>query len=83
MMAKSKLVAALLGAVSGRRRPDYVGTRIWSRGGHVCGTVTGTSLCRLEGCAGTRLHVRWPDGRRTYPCAKGCSVRADGDLQIE
>ena len=83
MTGTSKLVAALLGAVSGRSRPDYVGSKVWSRDGNSCGVVTGTSLCRLEGCAGTRLHVRWPDGCRTYPCAKGCSVRADGDLQIE
>ena len=83
MTAKSKLVAALLEAVSGRSRPDYVGTRVWSRDGRACGVVTGTSLCRLESCGGARLHVRWPDGHRTYPCARGCSVRADGDLQIE
>lgn len=83
MTAKSKLVAALLEAVSGRSRPDYVGTRIWSREGSACGVVTGTSICRLEGCGGTRLHVRWPDGHRTYPCAKGCCARADGDLQIQ
>lgn len=82
MTTKNQLIAALLEAVSGRCRPDCVGTRLWSRDGRACGVVTGTSLCRLAGCGGTRLHVRWPDGRRTYPCAKGCLTRADGDLQI-
>lgn len=58
-----------------------MGQRLWNRDGTIVGTITGTSLCRLEGCGGTRLHVRWPDHRRTYPCTKGCRGRADGDLQ--
>lgn len=82
MTAKSRLVAALLEAVSGQSRPDYIGTKVWSRDGNSCGVVTGTSLCRLEGCGGTRLHVKWAAGRRTYPCAKGCVTRGDDDLQI-
>lgn len=64
----------------------YVGKKVYGRAGTDCadeaGEVTNTSVCTLEGCGGTRLHVRWPDGTRTYPCAKGCTVRPDGDLQI-
>lgn len=29
-----------------------------------------------------RLHVRWSDGRRTYPHAKGVGTRPDGSLEI-
>lgn len=60
----------------------YIGRMIWSRAGTVKGVVTDTSLCRLEGCGGTRLHVKWSDGRRSYPCARGCDARKNGDLQI-
>lgn len=38
--------------------------------------------CRMEGCTGVRIHVKWPDGRRTYPCSKGCKVIDDDTLQI-
>jgi hypothetical protein len=65
---------------------EYVGKKVYGRHGsefeNVAGEITGTSLCRLEGCGGTRLHVKWPDGQRTYPCAKGCLVQADGSLRI-
>lgn len=65
---------------------EYVGKLVYGRKGtefeKVAGTVTGTSDCRLEGCSGTRLHVKWPDGHRTYPCAKGCKDRPDGNLEI-
>jgi hypothetical protein len=65
---------------------EYVGKKVYGRQGsefeNVAGEVTGTSLCRLEGCGGTRLHVKWPDGKRTYPCAKGCMVQVDGSLRI-
>lgn len=60
----------------------YLGKRLWNRDGTIVGTITGTNRCRLDGCGGDRLHVQWPDRRRTYPCAKGCRVRDDGDLQI-
>jgi hypothetical protein len=65
---------------------EHVGKKVYGRHGskleNVAGEITGTSLCRLEGCGGTRLHVKWPDGKRTYPCAKGCMVQADGSLRI-
>lgn len=28
--------------------------------------------CSMEGCTGMRIHVKWEDGRHTYPCSKGC-----------
>jgi hypothetical protein len=64
----------------------YVGKTVYGRHGSgfedSAGEITGTSFCRLEGCGGTRLHVKWPDGQRTYPCAKGCMVQDDGSLRI-
>lgn len=39
--------------------------------------------CRLEGCTGVRIHVRWPDGKSTYPCSKGCRLVDPETLRIE
>lgn len=75
-------------AMTGRRLTagEYVGQtilgrKVWKKP-QPAGTVTGTSPCRMEGCRGVRLHVKWADGRRTYPCAKGVNVRPDGTLEI-
>ena len=78
-------IKKLLNAVAGRPAAggdEYVGKQCWDRDGTIVGFITGTGLCRLAGCGGTALHVKWPDGRRTFPCAKGCISRGDGDLQI-
>ncbi|MEW6048304.1 MAG: hypothetical protein AB1609_17820 [Bacillota bacterium] len=49
--------------------------QVVSRDGMLRGTVTGrTWRCRMEGCRGTRIEVRWPDGTATRPCSAG--VRA-------
>lgn len=32
--------------------------------------------CSLEGCTGVRMYVKWPDGKHTYPCSKGCTQLA-------
>jgi len=83
--ARPKIVAAKLTAVI-RHDADFVGRTIFGRKGtafeNFSGEITGTSLCRLEGCRGTRLHVRWQDGKRTYPCSKGCDLQKDGSLRI-
>lgn len=34
------------------------------------GQVTSTYSCPVEGCGGTRLRVRWNDGKRTVVCTK-------------
>jgi hypothetical protein len=48
------------------------GTPILSRGGDAVGTATGsTHTCRLAGCRGVRVAVRWSNGKVTYPCSKG------------
>ena len=86
---KGRVLRELIGAITGRRVDDdrYIGKKIYSRKipgkPQVCGEITNTSICGLDGCGGTRLHAKWPDGRRTYPCAKGCKVRKNGDLEIE
>lgn len=82
----SKAAKVLIDTIFGRdpnADQQYIGMRVWTRCGKTVGVVTGTGLCRMEGCGGTRLHVKWPDGKRTYPCAKGCTSRDNGDLQIE
>ena len=38
--------------------------------------------CRMEGCTGHRMYVRWEDGKHTYPCSKGCEAVDTGIYQI-
>lgn len=86
---KGQQVRKLLAAITGQTADDgaYVGKKVYGVKGtkfeKVCGRVTNTSACRLDGCSGCRLHVLWPDGHRTYPCAKSVKARANGDLEIE
>jgi hypothetical protein len=48
------------------------GTKIKSRDGKLTGRTTGgTRRCQLEGCSGTRVAVKWPDGNITWPCSEG------------
>lgn len=81
-------VRKLLAELTGHTVDDgqYVGKKVFGRKGSemekVFGTVTNTGICRLSGCGGTSLHVLWSDGHRTYPCAKGCIERENGDLEI-
>ena len=55
-----------------------IGDRVRTREGDEVGTVRGnTERCSLEGCHGTRIFVRWPDGHFTKPCSEGLrQVRA-------
>lgn len=49
-----------------------ISDRIYSSDGLVFGVKTGgMRRCGLEGCRGTKLGVRWPDGKLTYPCTVG------------
>jgi len=61
---------------------NYIGRTIYSRDGKIKGIVTGLAVCRMEGCRGPRLSVKWADGRRTFPCSKGCLVQEDGSIKI-
>lgn len=72
-------------AVSALPSQDWIarGTRILSRDGSVEGALTGArSCCRLEGCCGLRVSVKWNDGSRTRPCTKALRVLRDGAVQI-
>ena len=53
--------------------------KVISRGGNHTGVCTGTTRpCRLEGCTGMRITVRWGDGKITYPCSKGMRFSPKG-----
>jgi hypothetical protein len=45
-------------------------------------TTGGHYPCPMDGCPGTRLAVKWYDGKMTYPCTKGMTVEADGSGRI-
>jgi hypothetical protein len=63
---------------------DYEGaTKVFSRDGRLIGDVTGGfRQCQLFGCGGTRVGVRWKDGKVTFPCSEGMKFRKDGQWQI-
>ena len=47
------------------------GTAIYSSDGKLRGVATGSQhRCRLAGCNGLRISVKWPDGKTTFPCSK-------------
>lgn len=49
------------------------------KGSKFHGKPTGTTFrCRLTGCTGTRVGVRWPAGHITYPCTKGMEFSPKG-----
>ena len=57
--------------------------RVYARNGRSYGRIIGGGgPCRLEGCSGIRISVRWPDGTLTRPCSEGLWRRKDGHLQI-
>lgn len=59
------------------------GELVYSRSGDQLGKTTGgTRSCRLEGCRGIRIGVRWPDGSLTWPCTDGMGNTADGAWRI-
>lgn len=78
----------MLAAIAGQQTNDagYIGKKVYSRKTkgerQQRGAVTNTSICRLDGCGGCRLHVKWADGHYTYVCAKGVRDRPNGDLEI-
>lgn len=52
------------------------GIRVISRTGKTRGRLTGTRRpCNLAGCTGERLTVRWDNGKVTYPCTKGMTLK--------
>lgn len=72
MKMKGKVKKMKMAALQGE--PDYevTGTTILSRDGRAKGKTTGKrGNCRLEGCGGATIAVRWSDGLVTHPCAKG------------
>ena len=55
------------------------GLSVLARTGRAIGRTTGGAYpCRLEGCLGQRVAVRWADGRVTYPCTRGMRETSNG-----
>jgi len=45
---------------------------------NMAGLVTGsTRPCQMEGCKSNCVMVRWPDGRKTWPCSSGIAEEGD------
>lgn len=56
-----------------------------SRDGTEQGEITNLHAypCRMMGCTGMRISVRWPDGKHTFPCSKGCTQLDDHTWKID
>ena len=50
------------------------------------GLTTGSErICRMEGCTGRRIGVRWARGGKkqlTFPCTKGMEELPDGSWRL-
>ena len=59
------------------------GAEITAGDGRTKGNATGGGYhCRMEGCRGWRIGVRWKDGSITFPCSKGMLL-SHGDVVTE
>lgn len=59
------------------------GTKVYNTAGTEFGLTTGsTHHCRMEGCTGRRVTVKWPDGKVTHPCSKGMETQPDQSMRI-
>lgn len=61
---------------------DQLKNTVTAGNGETKGKVVGTRRCRLEGCLGRCIGVRWPDNKLTWPCTKGMKSLGDGNWQI-
>ena len=59
-----------------------IGSSFLAHEGYVEGKVVGYQNCRLEGCHGQRIGVRWPNDKLTWPCSKGCWITENGTWGI-
>lgn len=59
-------------------------TKMLSRDGTETGTIVKMRCykCRMEGCTGWRIQVKWPEGNYTYPCSKSTRIVDKDTLQI-
>lgn len=57
---------------------------ILSRSGNMRGEIVNPmwQKCRMEGCTGWRMRVKWENGEVTCPCSKGCKTLDEHTLQI-
>lgn len=59
------------------------GMQIRARNDVESGLSTGsTHRCRMAGCTGLRVTVRWKNGKVTHPCSKGMELLSDGSARI-
>ena len=59
-----------------------IGSPFLTREGDVEGKVVGYQHCRMEGCHGQRIGVRWPNGKLTWPCSLCCTANAEGVWKV-
>lgn len=69
--------------VKSSKKKEVISMTVCDRHGTETGRIVGRpSFCRMEGCGGVRLRVRWPDGQLTSVCTEDMFRRADGRWQL-
>ena len=82
---KRKLKSALCGRMIANDLAENAQPKwMLNRDGTIRGEIRNLNCrrCQMEGCTGMRIHVKWPDGKSTYPCSKGCEVVDAETLKI-
>ena len=69
--------ATLLRRAGWGRNQKVYGRKIGKSKRPVGCTTGATRHCRLAGCSGVRMVVKWENGRVTYPCVEGVAWRGD------
>lgn len=64
-------------------KPQTEPVVVWSKDRVEQGRATGGEReCRMEGCRGRRIVVKWPNGKITHPCTKGMRAISDTEWEI-
>ena len=78
-MKKTGDISAIMGLLN-KKTTTPAGVTVRGRGAcKLKGKTTGRAhRCRLDGCSGWRIVVKWEDGHVTHPCSKGMLLGKKG-----
>jgi hypothetical protein len=82
-MGKVQILGGALPAIMGilnKKIATPKGVNVFEKGAkEPSGTTTGRAhRCRMEGCCGYRVVVKWRNGQTTHPCSKGMVLTKKG-----
>ena len=73
-----EILTDLQDALGIKKPATEAGVTVFSRDKKLKGKTTGSAYrCRMDGCMGIRVVVKWGDGHITHPCSKGMRRNKD------